>query len=67
MPNAIYFGDHSRFSLRESNVNLKQNVEVCELHATFAERMATKVDRIVLTPPAFDHWRSLFYRILAVS
>ena len=51
MPNAIYFEDHSRCSLRERNVNLKQNVEIFELHATFAERMATKVDGIGREPP----------------
>jgi len=49
-PNAIYFGDQSRRSLRELNVNLKQNVKVFELHATFAERMATKVDGIGRLP-----------------
>jgi len=49
-PNAIYFGDHSRRSLRERNVNLKQNLEIFELHATFAERMATKADGVQWTP-----------------
>jgi len=38
----IYFGDHSRRSLRERNINIKPNVEILELHATFAERMATE-------------------------
>ena len=42
-PNAIYFENHSRRSLRERNVNLEQNVGIFELHATFAERMATLV------------------------
>jgi len=31
-----------------------QNVEIFELHATFAERMATKIDGIGLEPPM--HW-----------
>jgi len=50
LSNVIYFGDHSRRSLRERNVNLKQNLGIFELHATFAERMATKADCIGLVP-----------------
>ena len=45
---AIYSEDHSRCSLRERNMNLMQNVEISELHSTFAERMATQVDGIGL-------------------
>ena len=60
--NAIYFGDPSRRWLRERNMNRKQNVEICELHATFAERMATKVDVIRLAP-----FRSVIDRTILIT
>ena len=44
----INFGDHSRRPLRERNVNLKENGGLFELYATFAGRLGSKVDGIVL-------------------